>query len=312
MTGIVTNADGCYLLDLSVALASSGEKPLDTVDELIEFVAGYLHELGIFDSLQTLQQITASGAARYRDVELALGMSILLIPKELDGEVYLSFPNVLSGHVFLKELHCAPFVRKSVENPRTPVPVIIGCVSKKIPDEENYQWTAYVRLPFSLPSTEKFIEKVVFDLHESFDPCQQEVVAPGPFEVSHTGWGEFAIGFVVRFSHGGFFRTSHQLQLFLRTTGTATPEVISQDSTEETPEIRNECLKTVEIESNLLSDEVQQAVQEYYDNCDTSVENEQNARLEALCQMVQEDIDREKKVLSKLQQDELLKVVPTE
>ena len=80
-----------------------------------------------------------------------------------------------------------------------------------------HTWSAYVRPgPGEGPLT--YISKVVFLLHESFPDRVRTVEAPGPFEVTETGWGEFTVHVDVHFLDTSVeaFSTCHIVRLHPR------------------------------------------------------------------------------------------------
>jgi len=93
------------------------------------------------------------------------------------------------------------------------VPVATGTVAshlgKKASEFQSHRWTCYVRSPTQVGGgggngggggdLSLVLRAVTFALHPSFPDHVRTVEAPGPFELTETGWGEFDIGVTVRF-----------------------------------------------------------------------------------------------------------------
>ena len=73
------------------------------------------------------------------------------------------------------------------------LPLVHGSVAwylgKKADDFQTHQWTLYLRGPND-EDLSQCIQKVVFQLHASFQQPMREFTEP-PFEVTEKGWGEF-------------------------------------------------------------------------------------------------------------------------
>lgn len=80
-----------------------------------------------------------------------------------------------------------------LENTTACLPLVHGSVAwylgKKADDFQTHQWTLYLRGPNN-EDLSHCIQKVVFQLHASFQQPLREFTAP-PFEVTEKGWGEF-------------------------------------------------------------------------------------------------------------------------
>ncbi|KNH06953.1 Yaf9p [Perkinsela sp. CCAP 1560/4] len=312
MSGLFHNSEGFYQLDMSIAAATidDGEVSIKDFGELIRFVASYLSALEIFDKAFTADQVLADASAWFRDVRLASSMSLLLIPKEYLQQIWISFGTVFPRRIFIDNLQS--FGSKAVGSARVSrVPLIVGSVSSPSREEGKshaHCWNVYVRFLLSEETIKQLITKVVFELHETFTPQTREISAPGPFEVSEMGWGEFVIGIEVYFTHGGMFKTSHQLQIFPRTPSVTAgnPENMGQSNDRSEP-VRNEFFKTIEIPSELLSEGINQAIQAFDESFDKTAETEQNTRLNDVCVRLESCIRQERKLLSSLQQRQLFR-----
>eukprot|EP00759_Apiculatamorpha_spiralis_P028332 PhF_6_TR30797/c0_g1_i2/m.45346/K11341/YEATS4, GAS41, YAF9; YEATS domain-containing protein 4 len=64
----------------------------------------------------------------------------------------------------------------------------------------THKWTAFVKSPFDDMSLDGVVDQVVFRLHHTFANPVRVVKAPGPFEVSEVGWGQFDMGIEVYFT----------------------------------------------------------------------------------------------------------------
>ena len=80
-----------------------------------------------------------------------------------------------------------------LENTTACLPLVHGSVAwylgKKADDFQTHQWTLYLRGPNN-EDLSQCIQKVVFQLHASFQQPMREFTEP-PFEVTEKGWGEF-------------------------------------------------------------------------------------------------------------------------
>ncbi|OCK76226.1 yeats-domain-containing protein [Lepidopterella palustris CBS 459.81] len=96
----------------------------------------------------------------------------------------------------------APSNQKRVKGKRITRNLIIGSVAytlppvgdptrpKGIPDDHTKRWKIYVHQPEGDPDITVWLDKVTFELHESFENHLRTVVNP-PFEINETGWGGF-------------------------------------------------------------------------------------------------------------------------
>ncbi|KAI9223158.1 yeats family-domain-containing protein [Blastocladiella britannica] len=89
------------------------------------------------------------------------------------------------------------------------IPIAYGTQARPLTEAERAKhkdhttaWTVYVRGP-SGESLAYAVDRVIFHLHESIVPPVRTIVAPAPFEVHETGWGEFDIGIEVVFRGSG-------------------------------------------------------------------------------------------------------------
>ena len=78
--------------------------------------------------------------------------------------------------------------------------IIVGNTSKYIPfekreqnDRSTHKWMVYVRGPPEEPHLDKFIKKVWFFLHPSYQPNDIVEVSKQPFHLTRRGWGEFPV-----------------------------------------------------------------------------------------------------------------------
>eukprot|EP00698_Gefionella_okellyi_P020562 TRINITY_DN6465_c0_g1_i1.p1 TRINITY_DN6465_c0_g1~~TRINITY_DN6465_c0_g1_i1.p1 ORF type:complete len:275 (-),score=53.46 TRINITY_DN6465_c0_g1_i1:37-861(-) len=72
----------------------------------------------------------------------------------------------------------------------------LGKVNRR-PEEASHEWHVYLRAANN-EDMSYFIKKVVFHLHETFNPPRREFEEP-PYEVTESGWGEFDIGIQIFF-----------------------------------------------------------------------------------------------------------------
>ncbi|KAK5113020.1 hypothetical protein LTR85_011042 [Meristemomyces frigidus] len=61
------------------------------------------------------------------------------------------------------------------------------------PDGHTKGWTVYVRPLPNGPDITTWLKKVQFKLHHTYADASRTIEAPGPFEVSETGYGEFGV-----------------------------------------------------------------------------------------------------------------------
>ena len=61
------------------------------------------------------------------------------------------------------------------------------------PDGHSKGWTVYVRPLPNGPDMTTWLKKVQFKLHHTYTDASRTIEAPGPFEVSETGYGEFGV-----------------------------------------------------------------------------------------------------------------------
>ena len=57
------------------------------------------------------------------------------------------------------------------------------------------------------------LERVVFELHPTFDTPLRSVSSPGPYVITEEGWGQFDMGVCLYLTHGEVYRTTHALRL---------------------------------------------------------------------------------------------------
>lgn len=80
-------------------------------------------------------------------------------------------------------------------------PIAYGCIAwyvgRKADDHNTHNWKVYVR-GVDGEDLSFFIDKVVFNLHNSFAKPQREV-CEHPYEVGESGWGEFEFGIQLHF-----------------------------------------------------------------------------------------------------------------
>jgi transcription initiation factor IIF auxiliary subunit len=93
----------------------------------------------------------------------------------------------------------------------------VGNVAEFLPDgseTKTHKWTVYVR-PYSGQDL-NYIKKVVFSIHTDFENPVRTIDAPGPFEISDVGWGEFDMKVTIHFvdSHEKSLEFPHLLRLF--------------------------------------------------------------------------------------------------
>ncbi|CAK8991528.1 unnamed protein product [Durusdinium trenchii] len=139
----------------------------------------------------------------------------------------------ISGQTNLKglELH--------KETPRGTTPeqtVQVGNLYRRLPDDEAaersakgehygrieepptgcprvHEWTAAVR--FNRPEEEALVQKVIFELHETFRDPVVEVQQP-PFQLTRLGWGTFEVKITLHMKDGREFKVARGLLLFWR------------------------------------------------------------------------------------------------
>lgn len=97
----------------------------------------------------------------------------------------------------------APSSSKRVKNTKLMRPFIIGneahvlphpaFADRTIPDGHTKGWKVYVRPLPNGPDITTWLRKVQFKLHHTYDNASRMIEAPGPFEVSETGYGEFGV-----------------------------------------------------------------------------------------------------------------------
>ena len=79
----------------------------------------------------------------------------------------------------------------------------------------EHEWTLFVELPKnSSENIEDLIEKVVFNLHPTFEPSSEEVSGPTVFELTKKGWGVFTVECILHFKtqcNREPFKLYHQL-----------------------------------------------------------------------------------------------------
>lgn len=61
------------------------------------------------------------------------------------------------------------------------------------PDGHTKGWKVYVRPMPNGPDMTTWLKKVQFKLHHTYTDASRTIEAPGPFEVSETGYGEFGV-----------------------------------------------------------------------------------------------------------------------
>ena len=61
------------------------------------------------------------------------------------------------------------------------------------PDGHSKGWTVYVRPLPNGPDITTWLKKVQFKLHHTYADASRTIEAPGPFEVTETGYGEFGV-----------------------------------------------------------------------------------------------------------------------
>lgn len=113
----------------------------------------------------------------------------------------------------------------------------LGKVNRR-PEEHSHDWHVYLRGPGN-EDLSYFISKVVFFLHESFNPPRRGWKSPclcvaddsefeyPPYEVSESGWGEFDIAIQIFFVDPAEKPVTlyHSLKLFPKDGSTPSTEV---------------------------------------------------------------------------------------
>lgn len=61
-----------------------------------------------------------------------------------------------------------------------------------VSEDHTHRWTVYIRGVDNEDVT-YWLKKVQFKLHETYSQSLRTIEAPGPFEVTETGWGEFEV-----------------------------------------------------------------------------------------------------------------------
>ena len=96
----------------------------------------------------------------------------------------------------------APASSKRVRNAKITRHFIIGNEAvllphknfpEPIPDGHSKGWKVYVRPIPNGPDITTWLKKVQFKLHHTYTDASRTIEAPGPFEVSETGYGEFGV-----------------------------------------------------------------------------------------------------------------------
>ena len=67
-----------------------------------------------------------------------------------------------------------------------------------ISPDHTHRWTVYLKGVDGADVTH-WIKKVQFKLHETYSQSLRTIEAPGPFEVTETGWGEFEVAIKIFF-----------------------------------------------------------------------------------------------------------------
>src|SRR3989338_3367552 len=80
-------------------------------------------------------------------------------------------------------------------------PIVLGNyaigIKKKDADQMWCKWVCYVR-GLTFEDNLDYISKIIFRLHESFDPPLETITKP-PFEVEKEGWGQFPLNIEIHF-----------------------------------------------------------------------------------------------------------------
>ena len=96
----------------------------------------------------------------------------------------------------------APSSSKRVKNTKITRPFIIGneahvlphpAYPSPAPEGHSKGWKVYVRPLPNGPDITTWLKKVQFKLHHTYADASRTIEAPGPFEVSETGYGEFGV-----------------------------------------------------------------------------------------------------------------------
>ncbi|KAK0416287.1 hypothetical protein QR680_012399 [Steinernema hermaphroditum] len=124
------------------------------------------------------------------------------------------------------------------KNVRIVKPIVIGNEATKmtIPvkrgsdeKEHTHTWKLYLR-PYNQENLNRFIRKVQFKLHDSYDNHTRVVEQP-PFEITETGWGEFEVQLRIYFidPNEKAVTTFHYLRLFEQPTTTKSGYTVIND-----------------------------------------------------------------------------------
>ncbi|KAK3050693.1 NuA4 histone H4 acetyltransferase complex and the SWR1 complex subunit [Extremus antarcticus] len=109
------------------------------------------------------------------------------------------------------------------------------------PDGHTKGWTVYVRPLPNGPDITTWLKKVQFKLHHTYADASRTIEAPGPFEVTETGYGEFGVEIRLYFApEAGEKAVYREHYLVLAPWGE------SKDQMERTNEVKAERLETVE------------------------------------------------------------------
>uniref|UniRef100_A0A1I7ZDC8 Protein AF-9 homolog n=1 Tax=Steinernema glaseri TaxID=37863 RepID=A0A1I7ZDC8_9BILA len=95
--------------------------------------------------------------------------------------------------------------------------------------EHTHQWKLYLR-PYNQENLTRFVRKVQFKLHDSYDNHTRVVEQP-PFEITETGWGEFEVQLRIYFvdSNEKPVTTFHYLRLFEQPTTAKSGNTVVND-----------------------------------------------------------------------------------
>lgn len=197
-----------------------GEK-LRLVKQTMIFMLRYLSEKDSLGLVEYGSEVHVTCPLTRCDAEGRERLKMAVEKIQISGQTNLS-GGLLKG----LELH--------KETPRGTTPeqtVQVGNLYRRLPDDEAaersakgehygrieepptgcprvHEWTAAVR--FNRPEEEALVQKVIFELHETFRDPVVEVQQP-PFQLTRLGWGTFEVKITLHMKDGREFKVDHML-----------------------------------------------------------------------------------------------------
>ncbi|KAI8872556.1 yeats-domain-containing protein [Ramicandelaber brevisporus] len=85
------------------------------------------------------------------------------------------------------------------------LPIVYGTIATELAEPKTshtHKWIVCVQSPTAGGDNDlsRFISRVTFKLHETYDRNNRHVDRPGPYRVEETGWGEFSIQIKISFT----------------------------------------------------------------------------------------------------------------